>query len=83
MRRIFQSDDSAAARPILQHEGLPEYLRQPVRRQAHKQVADSAGPVGYDDPDRPRRPVLCPLLRRCSEWRECEQQREGERAMAR
>ena len=30
-------------------------------------IADSAGPVGYDDPDRPRGPVLCPLLRRCSE----------------
>jgi hypothetical protein len=56
---LLRADHSAGAGPVLDHEGLLEILLHGIAEYAGRHVRRTPGPERNDDPDRPRRIVLC------------------------
>ena len=53
-QHLLGGDIGAAARPVLDHEGLPEFLRKPLPHQARRHIRRAAGGVSDHEPHRPR-----------------------------
>ena len=71
-------DIGAAARPVLDHEGLPELFRQPLPHQARREVRRAARRIADDEANRPRWIGLRARVSRCERKRSrtgCELQK--------
>ena len=68
---LLGRDIGAAARPVLDHKGLPELFRQPLPHQARGEVRRAAGCVTDHEANRPRWIGLRARVSRCKRKCRC------------
>jgi hypothetical protein len=71
-RDLLLTDDAAGAGPVLDHERLPERRAELLRHDSRQQIGGTGGRERHHDLDRPHRPRVGRLRRRC-ETAQCGQ----------